>query len=65
MMPIARRFLFALGALGQPVTATPSRLVAPGANEGRFQDTSAANSRWPTGRAGVPQSSAGAASGRP
>jgi hypothetical protein len=63
MMPIARRFLFALGALGQPVTATPSRLVAPGANEGRFQDTSAANSRWPTGRVDVPQSARVCSSG--
>jgi hypothetical protein len=40
------------------LTVTSSRLVAPGANDGRSQDTSAANSRCPTG-------SAGAASGSP
>ena len=48
-----------------PLTVTSSRLVAPGASYGRSQAASAANSRCPTGSAGVPQSSAGAASGNP
>jgi hypothetical protein len=41
-----------------PVTVTSSRLVPPGAKLGRSQETSAANSRWPTRRVGVPQSAA-------
>ena len=48
-----------------PLTVTSSKLVAPGAKFGRSQATSAANSRCPTGRVGVPQSKAGAASGSP
>ena len=49
----------------QPVTTISSRLVAPGASEGKSQETSATNSRWPAGRVDVPQSNDGAASGRP
>jgi len=37
-----------------PRPLTSSRLVSPGARFGRSQATSAASSRCPTGRAGVP-----------
>jgi hypothetical protein len=55
----------AISPLRQPATATSSRLVILGARLGRSQIISAANSRWPTGSAGVPQSEAGASSGTP
>jgi hypothetical protein len=48
-----------------PGTATSIRCIAPPANDGGSSVVSAASSRWPTGRVGVPQSRAGAASGRP
>jgi len=48
-----------------PLTVTSISDVAPGARLGRFQDTSAANSRCPDcGSSGVPFSTAGAASGK-
>ena len=44
-----------------PGTATSTRCTAPAASDGRSSEVSTANSRWPTGRVGVPQSRAGAA----
>ena len=48
-----------------PGTATSTRCTAPAASYGRSSVVSTANSRWPTGSVGVPQSRAGAASGSP
>lgn len=48
-----------------PLTVTSGSLVAPGVSDGKSHATSAANSHSPTGRTGVPQSNAGAASGVP
>ena len=45
-------------------TTTSTRCTAPEAKFGRSSVVSTANSRWPTGRVGVPQSSAGATSAR-
>ena len=44
-----------------PGTVTSTRCTAPGASDGRSSGTSTTNSRWPTGRVGAPQWSAGAA----
>jgi hypothetical protein len=56
---------FARSPVRAPLAVTSIDDVAPGARLGRSQATSAANSRCPTGNVGVPQSSAGAASGSP